>query len=174
MAKYSDRSSGMYSGRLSGPPLFHEGGVLVRSDSNWTGGVGYQSAIFIRFGTGIIIAFLLLSKRHAGYNLGVRRKYNISFLEREFMKSACRTWALVVLAGLFFTAGCGLTDGFSKNSVTTSNGIPSERWRVGGGFDISYTVPMDGIVYLVDQKSSRFLITESVEEGYLFTFKIDS
>jgi hypothetical protein len=49
-------------------------------------------------------------------------------------------------------------------------GIPSPRWQVGGGVYVKYKAPRDGNVYVVDHKSGRFIVTESVEGGEDFTF----
>lgn len=88
------------------------------------------------------------------------------------MKPVYRALAMVVLTGLVFTAGCGYYQGRMRCSDTTRNGIPCERWRVGGGLHIEYTAPADGTMYVVDLESKRFLLTESVEEGDDFSFDV--
>lgn len=60
----------------------------------------------------------------------------------------------------------------SKQSVTTHDGLPSPRWQVGGGLEIEYTAPVDGIAYVVDQTSGRFLVTETIEAGEEFDFSL--
>ena len=86
------------------------------------------------------------------------------------MKAIGSSFVGISLAGLLFTTGCGVFWGKSTDTVATRNGIPSARWQVGGGLDVSYTAPQDGNVYVVDQQTQRFLVTKSVEEGDNFTF----
>lgn len=86
------------------------------------------------------------------------------------MKSVCRCLAAVVLSGLLFAAGCGLYPIHSTDSDFLSSGIPAARYQVGGGFEIDFTAPADGTVYVVDQASKRILAMESLEEGDSFSF----
>ena len=86
------------------------------------------------------------------------------------MKSVCRCLAAVVLSSLLCAAGCGLYPIHSTDSGVMSGGIPAARYQVGGGFEIDYTAPADGTVYVVDQTSKRILTMESLEEGDNFSF----
>lgn len=49
-------------------------------------------------------------------------------------------------------------------------GIPGEEYRVGGGYQIRYIAPEEGIVYLVENRTRTLLGTESLRRNDVFEF----
>ena len=84
------------------------------------------------------------------------------------MKRTLFITGLLILCGTLWS-GCQS----GSNTAFGFGGLPKEQYRVGGGFDIEYTAPVDGTFYLVDQNSGKFVITEAVTEGDTFDFSID-
>ena len=80
--------------------------------------------------------------------------------------------ALVVGLGLF-VAGCATQPGVGGDGRFSKDGIPHERYLVGGGLNVSYTAPCDGTAYLVDASSKKYVSTESLKAGKDFEFSPD-
>ncbi|MGH2271001.1 hypothetical protein ACQ9LF_04310 [Anaerohalosphaeraceae bacterium U12dextr] len=75
---------------------------------------------------------------------------------------------LVMCVSIVFVTGCSL----SNQTAFGHDGLPKEQYRVGGGLLIEYKAPQDGTFYLVDQKSGKFIVTQSVDEGSTFDFSL--
>jgi hypothetical protein len=75
---------------------------------------------------------------------------------------------LVMCVSIVYVTGCGL----SNQTFFGPDGLPKEQYRVGGGLVIEYRAPQDGTFYLVDQKSGKFIVTQSVQEGSTFDFSL--
>ncbi len=75
---------------------------------------------------------------------------------------------LVMCVSLIYVTGCG---SFSQTAFG-HDGLPKEQYRVGGGLVIEYEAPQDGTFYLVDQKSGKFIATQSIDEGSTFDFSL--
>lgn len=76
----------------------------------------------------------------------------------------------VLCVSLISVIGCAV----SQKTAFGFNGMPKKQYCVGGGLEISYTAPQDGTCYLVDQKSGKFVVTESISEGSTFDFDLSS
>jgi hypothetical protein len=73
----------------------------------------------------------------------------------------------MLVVSLFFISGCIIVG----NSVGPDKFNPGkEANKVGGGFTITYVAPEDGMVHLMDRKSGKSLLTESItaETEYKF------
>lgn len=67
---------------------------------------------------------------------------------------------------LLLVSASALTGCVSQlSSKFTDNGLPAERYLVGGGYSIKYVAPADGTVYWVEQTTEKILETRSVFEG---------
>lgn len=78
--------------------------------------------------------------------------------------------ALVFAAlALVTLTGCAV-DRSSSPDLFLQGGIPTEQYRVGGGYQIRYVAPEAGIVYLVDYRTGTLLGTESLTRGAVFDF----
>ena len=71
------------------------------------------------------------------------------------------------VSALFLT-GCAAQR--STDDLFLPGGIPSEGYRVGGGFQIRYIAPEAGVVYLVENRTHTLLGTESLRRGDIFEF----
>lgn len=60
-----------------------------------------------------------------------------------------------------------------RMSAFRSDGIPYEKYQVGGGWDIEYKAPAPGTVYLVEARSSKPIETKSLDEGDTYRQVID-
>jgi hypothetical protein len=70
--------------------------------------------------------------------------------------------------GLVLLIGCMTTSTFREN------GLPSERYVVGGGYTIEYKAPSNGTAYWVEETSSKIIESKSVEEGEAVQFELDA
>ncbi|MCE5186722.1 MAG: hypothetical protein LLF76_11425 [Planctomycetaceae bacterium] len=86
------------------------------------------------------------------------------------MRAAGKWFGAAVLMLALVTSGCESWQSKMSDKAKTRAGLPNPRWQVGGGLSIDYTAPDDGMVYVVDLNSNRFLVTESVGAGDNFTF----
>lgn len=75
---------------------------------------------------------------------------------------------LVMCVSLLYVTGCS---SFNQTAFG-HDGLPKEQYRVGGGLVIEYEAPQDGTFYLVDQKSGKFIATQSIDEGSTFDFSL--
>ena len=69
-----------------------------------------------------------------------------------------KLWQMTVVAFGVLVAGC------------TSSHLPRNGKVVGGGLLIDWRAPTAGTAILVETVSDRIIVTESLEEGDLFTF----
>lgn len=67
-------------------------------------------------------------------------------------------------------AGCTTMQKDSISGVFTTQGLPDERYLVGGGFEIDFDAPCAGTAYLVDVSVGRYMKTEQLEENDSFSF----
>ena len=88
---------------------------------------------------------------------------NTVFQEIKFLFGA-----FVVLA-IMFLAGCSSIT-YYKDTNFDSNGLPNHKYLVGAGLDIQWRSPQAGTVYLVEEKTSRIVITRSLDEDDEFEF----
>lgn len=89
------------------------------------------------------------------------------------MRTAVTWFGVVALALTACMSGCRTFQGQCGKAAVMRGGLPDPRWHVGGGVCIDFTAPEEGIVYVVDLHSNRFLVTDSVEEGDFFSFQPD-
>ncbi len=54
------------------------------------------------------------------------------------------------------------------NAVFTSDGLPQQKYLVGGGLIVEYYPPHDGVVYWVDEGNKRIFISQYVARGDSF------
>lgn len=76
-----------------------------------------------------------------------------------------RTLLAAAAACLLLTAGC---------VYIADNTVEPEKFkdghRAGGGLEISYVAPEDGVINLVDKRTGRHLMSKSVIEGEVYEF----
>jgi hypothetical protein len=72
---------------------------------------------------------------------------------------------LIMCVSALYVTGCA-----TCQSSFGMNGLPKEQYRVGGGLQIEYEIPADGVCYLVDVNTGKFLITETHSEGDSLSF----
>lgn len=70
------------------------------------------------------------------------------------------------IAAVCFVLLLGLV-GCSTRTAKQFNeqGIPLDRYLVGGGFEITYIAPVNGIVYYVEESSCRIVETKPLKAG---------
>lgn len=83
---------------------------------------------------------------------------------RRFARLAVIAIAIATAAN--FT-GCQ-TFGSGSARAFDADGIPHERYYVGGGFMVDYTAPAAGTVYWTDNAARKVIVTQSVEAGERF------
>lgn len=74
-------------------------------------------------------------------------------------------FAMVLCTALLLT-GC---QAMGEPAAFDADGIPHERYYVGGGLRIKYTAPVDGTAYFVDNNLPKIIMTESLEKGEAFS-----
>ncbi len=55
-----------------------------------------------------------------------------------------------------------------------TNGMPAQKYAVGGGLKIDFRSPYPGVAYLVEAKSQKVLQTQSLGDGEEFKAEIDT
>ena len=70
--------------------------------------------------------------------------------------------ALMVLS----TLGCQTTDHWRKS------GIPSDKYLIGGGAQISWVAPLEGTLIVAERTSKQLLQTAHLKLGQDFTFEV--
>lgn len=102
-----------------------------------------------------------------------------NLLERESMNqnsSFCRNRTFLViffvLTAVVF-AGCG-TSMLSSTGDFNSNGLPKQKYFVGGGLDIDWVAPQAGTAYLVEETTGKIIMTKSLEADDTFDFSTGS
>jgi hypothetical protein len=89
----------------------------------------------------------------------------IYYLFLKGMKMIKKTFFVILIATMLIALiGCC----YPRPSVMRSDGMPQDKYLVGGGFSMKYVAPVDGTVYVVDSVSRRMLVTESLEAGETF------
>lgn len=76
-------------------------------------------------------------------------------------------WLFMIAAGLFLS-GCSTFNtrgAYSNEEVFDYEGMPDEKYLVGGGYFISYRAMEEGELFLVDTASERLLATVSLQPG---------
>jgi hypothetical protein len=86
--------------------------------------------------------------------------------ESDFMKNLCLVGILCVF--MVFLNGCIIVSG--NDFEPDKCGVPKEARKVGGGLEISYIAPEDGVINLVDLKSGKNLMSKSVVRGEKYEF----
>lgn len=79
--------------------------------------------------------------------------------------------SFVVLSAAFCVTLTGCV--YPKPNPMQSDGIPMPKYLVGGGFQLKYTAPVDGTLYVADSHSSKMLITESLKADDTFEQTFD-
>jgi hypothetical protein len=82
------------------------------------------------------------------------------------MKNFCI--AGISLACLLLVGGCIIVSG--NDFEPDKNAMFKEAHKVGGGLEITYVVPEDGVINLVDRKSGKNLMSKSVIAGEKYEF----
>ena len=81
-----------------------------------------------------------------------------------------KTIFMIGLVSIVLTAGCG-TVGSSR--VFDDNGLPRDRYYVGGGFSLEYRAPKKGTAYVVEENSNRLIGTKSLEKDQRLNMDIN-
>jgi hypothetical protein len=82
------------------------------------------------------------------------------------MNKTCMTGIACVC--LLFAGGCIIVSG--NDFEPDKTGIPKDANRVGGGLEISYVAPDDGMINLIDRRSGKNLMSKSVVAGEKYEF----
>jgi hypothetical protein len=64
----------------------------------------------------------------------------------------------------------GLIAGVTLAGVGCRSTVPERARHVGGGFDMQYTAPTNGIIYLVDTEEHSILLSRSVQQSDQFRY----
>ena len=51
------------------------------------------------------------------------------------------------------------------------NGIPHDRFQLGGGMDVSFIAPEDGTIYYVELDKRKILLSDTISKGSTFNIK---
>ncbi|MEN8127877.1 MAG: hypothetical protein ABFR90_08760 [Planctomycetota bacterium] len=78
-----------------------------------------------------------------------------------------KTALMMVTISALFLGGCATT---GSSDAFRSDGLPDEKYCVGGGFKMNYVTNTFGHVYLVDLNSKKILETAYVSKGDAYTF----
>ena len=84
---------------------------------------------------------------------------NISFL------------GIVVVLSAVILPGCGSFVSDMGNNFN-SDGLPKQKFFVGGGLQIDWIAPVDGTIYLVEENTRKILMTKSLEAGEDFELSV--
>ncbi|GEM_PF-724957 len=78
-----------------------------------------------------------------------------------------KAYGVVLTISLLFISGCIIVG----NSVGPDKFNPGKEVnKVGGGFTITYIAPEDGTVHLMDRKSCKSLLSQSITAGTEYKF----
>jgi hypothetical protein len=64
--------------------------------------------------------------------------------------------------------------GCQTSKAYNSNGVPSNKYIIGGGYQIDFTAPCKGVAYAVEAKSQKVLQLKSLDKGERFNFEVDA
>lgn len=83
------------------------------------------------------------------------------------MRTQTSQWLAAALTGLLvvLVAGC------NTGNFEFTTGLPKPYFKVGGGYDIQFVAPHDGIAVLADDRSREVLQTRTLRQGEDFTFQ---
>jgi hypothetical protein len=79
------------------------------------------------------------------------------------------TLLVLAVSAVVLVSGCSVME----TSAFRSDGIPQQKYLVGGGWDVSFSAPCAGTVYLVEANYGKFIETKSVDEGDTYRQTID-
>jgi hypothetical protein len=88
------------------------------------------------------------------------------------MKGESMRSAILLLLAVCVAAGVSGCSGM-ETIAFRSDGIPCDKYQVGGGWDIEYKAPAPGTVYLVEMNNRRLIETKSLDEGETYRQNID-
>lgn len=74
---------------------------------------------------------------------------------------------------IFFVAVAFGIAGCTSNSQFRTNGLPAQKYLVGGGFQIEWTAPTNGTAHLVEENTARIVQSQYLEKGGEFEVSID-
>lgn len=77
---------------------------------------------------------------------------------------------MIGILSIVLVAGCGTV---STSSVFDDNGLPRDRYYVGGGFRLDFGAPAKGTAYVVEEISNQLIGTKSLENDERFEVDID-
>lgn len=80
------------------------------------------------------------------------------------MNARFRITAVTCLFLMLSLAGCSTWFAY-PGSQFKNDGIPLNRYLVGGGFEITYIAPVNGTVYYVEESSCRIIETRPLKAG---------
>ncbi|MEJ2647857.1 MAG: hypothetical protein P8016_05540 [Sedimentisphaerales bacterium] len=66
-------------------------------------------------------------------------------------------------------AGCG-SSMIGSTGDFRSNGLPKQKYLVGGGLDVEWVAPQAGTAYLVEENTHKIIMTKSLEADEEFEF----
>jgi hypothetical protein len=103
-----------------------------------------------------------------GFNNYYKREKG-KVMNRNSVFSKILIFAGIVVLAAITLPGCGSsmigpTDDFN------SNGLPKQKYLVGGGLDVEWVAPQAGTAYLVEQNTRKIVVTKSLEAGERFEF----
>lgn len=78
-------------------------------------------------------------------------------------------WGLVALC-LLVTSGCVFIGSVEAEKAC----LPKDAKKVAGGYEISYLVPEDGTIMLIDQKTNKHILTRSLTAGTTYNFSVEN
>ena len=74
--------------------------------------------------------------------------------------------ALLLIAVAATLSACSMgSQSMARNDWMNEDGLPHDRYRVGGGFQASFTAPVDGVAYVAETVQGRLIVTEGLEQG---------
>ena len=88
------------------------------------------------------------------------------------LKGINHVFVLAIILGSLVLAGCGSPMG--QTGDFDGNGVPHQKYLVGGGMQIEWTAPQPGTAYLVENHSEKILMTKSLDTDDEFEFSAGS
>jgi hypothetical protein len=95
-----------------------------------------------------------------------QNRINVEKRNPETKMTLTKIICLAALAASLFLAGC------ATRTAMTSNGLPPDKFLIGGGFKIDWTAPTDGTFIVAEQNTGKILVTESATEDEDVQFTI--
>lgn len=75
------------------------------------------------------------------------------------------------LAGVSLIALCASGCAMQPQTPLGADGVPHERYLVGGGIQIEFIAPEPGTAYVVEQTHQKLLVTKSLRAGEAYSFE---